>query len=93
MENTKTTNEVLVRTLSAGVHIGTLKSQEGTIVVLENARRLWKWAGAFTLNEVSRGEYCRKSSRICKPIKCIKLLQAIEIIPIESHVDLSTTEV
>ena len=41
---------VVVRNLSAGVHVGELKSRKGKEVVLVNARRLWKWCGAFTLS-------------------------------------------
>jgi hypothetical protein len=44
---------VIIRTYSAGVHFGELVSQEGKEVVLKNARRIWSWRGANTLNEVS----------------------------------------
>ena len=44
---------VVVRTYSAGVHTGELKSRKGKEVVLVNTRRLWKWCGAFTLSEVA----------------------------------------
>ena len=45
-------DEVIVRTFSAGVHIGNLIFENGTRVELANARRLWKWVGCFTLNEL-----------------------------------------
>lgn len=38
--------EVIVRTYSAGVHVGELVSHKGTEVTLKNARRIWKWVGA-----------------------------------------------
>ena len=44
---------VVVRTYSAGVHVGELKSRKGKEVVLVNTRRLWKWCGAFSLSEVA----------------------------------------
>jgi hypothetical protein len=84
--------EVLIRTYSAGVHIGTLKSREGREVVLLNARRLYSWQGAFTLNAVATQGVSRSGSRISKPVPEITLLEAIEIIPVASNVDLSTTE-
>lgn len=84
--------EVIVRTFSAGVHIGVLKSREGREVTLENARRLWNWAGAFTLNAVAQDGVKRADSRISKPVPSILLLEAIEIIPVAAGVDLSTTE-
>ena len=42
---------VVVRTYSAGVHIGVLRERAGKEVVLGDARRLWSWSGALTLNE------------------------------------------
>ena len=36
---------VLVRTYSAGVHIGTLVKRDGMECRLTNAVRLWKWEG------------------------------------------------
>lgn len=71
---------VIVRTYSAGVHMGTLRECNGTAVTLENARRLYRWSGAFTLNEVSQygvGE----DSRISQSVPKILLTQAIEVIP------------
>ena len=79
---TTTPSEVLVRTYSAGVHIGTLQSREGREVTLTNARRLWNWSGAFTLNAVATKGVNRKNSRISVPVATIVLLEAIEIIPV-----------
>lgn len=84
--------EVLIRTYSAGVHIGTIISRTGTEVELANARRLWFWKGAFTLNEVATLGVNREESRISKPVPSILLTQAVEIIPIAAKVDLSPTE-
>lgn len=44
---------VLVRTYSAGVHFGYLKSREGKEVILVRSRRIWNWKGANTLNEIA----------------------------------------
>lgn len=44
---------VVVRTYSAGVHVGELVSRKGPEVVLANARRIWNWKGANTLNEIA----------------------------------------
>lgn len=84
--------EVIVRTYSAGVHIGTIKERTGQEVVLSNARRLWKWDGAFTLNAVATAGVKRNDSRISVPVPEITLLHAIEIIPVAVGVDLSPTE-
>lgn len=70
---------VVVRTYSAGVHFGTLEIREGKEVILSNARRLWSWEGAFTLNAVaSKG--VSKGSRLSVPVKSITLTEAIEVI-------------
>jgi hypothetical protein len=84
--------ETLVRTRSAGVHIGELESVEGTSVVLRNARRLWKWGGAFTLNAVAARGVTRAESRISVAVPKITLTEAIELIPVVVGVDLSPTE-
>ncbi len=71
---------VLVRTRSAGVHCGTLAEFAGTAVLLQAARRLWRWSGANTLHEVSlRG--VRPPSRVSESVARICLTEAIEVIP------------
>jgi hypothetical protein len=71
---------VIVRTYSAGVHMGTLRECNGTAVLLADARRLWRWRGANTLNEVSQ-KGVGEGSRISEPVPLILLTQAIEVIP------------
>lgn len=71
---------VIIRTRSAGVHTGFLLEWSGTAVQLGEARRIWSWAGAFTLNEIAlRG--CAEESRISEAVPLIALTEAIEIIP------------
>ena len=73
---------VLVRTKSAGVHLGRLESQAGQAVKLTNARRLWYWKGAFTLNEVATNGINFLASKLSASVPEILLTQAIEIIPV-----------
>lgn len=73
---------VIVRTYSAGVFAGYLKSRKGQEVVLLNARRLWQWYGAASLSQlavdgVSKPESCKFPCEV----ESIELLQAIEITP------------
>lgn len=82
--NAQPSDLVLVRTYSAGVHFGELVSHEGTEVVLLNARRLWKWSGANTLNEVSQDGVDLSESKISKRVPSITLTEAIEIIPMSA---------
>lgn len=70
---------VVVRTYSAGVHVGTLGQQDGKQVTLTDARRIWSWNGANTLHEIALGGV-GKGSRISEPVGEIELTEAIEII-------------
>lgn len=69
---------VIVRTHSAGVHFGTLVGRDGKEVVLHDARRMWEWHGAFTLNAMATTGI--KGGRISVAIPSILLTEAIEII-------------
>ena len=75
--NTK--KKVVVRTYSAGVHFGTLVSRDGKEVQLKDARRLWSWKGAFTLNEVAT-KGVAEGSRVSAVAPGVVLTEAIEII-------------
>ncbi len=70
---------VVVRTYSAGVHVGELASRNGREVVLKNARRIWRWDGANTLNEIANNGV-GTGSKVSEPVSEITLTEAIEII-------------
>lgn len=85
---------VCVRTYSAGVHCGYLKERDGKEVELVNARRIWKWSGAFTLSElavngVEKPDECKFSCIVPR----IYLTEAIEIIPMTDKAKKSIKEV
>ena len=44
---------VIVRTYSAGVFAGYLKSRKGKEGIMLNSRRLWYWKGAASLSQLS----------------------------------------
>lgn len=73
--------KVLIRTYSAGVHFGTLKSLDGRYATLENATRIWRWRGANTLSELSQKGPSEEWTRISEPVPEIALTEAIEVIP------------
>jgi len=75
------TGVVLIRTYSAGVHFGTIKERNGKEVTLVNARRLWSWQGACSLNQVAVDGVNIKNSNISVVVPEITLTEAIEIIP------------
>jgi hypothetical protein len=71
---------VLVRTYSAGVHYGELVSRTGKEVTLKNARRIWRWFGAWTLNEIATAGLDIEKSKIAAPVSSVVLTEAIEIL-------------
>lgn len=73
----------MVRTYSAGVFAGYVESRDGKEIVLRNARRIWKWAGAASLSQLAT--YGTSKPNECKfpaPVDKVILTEAIEIIPI-----------
>ncbi len=84
---------VLVRTYTAGVHVGTLLKADGKVVSLLNARRVWRWKGANTLNELAMRGGDTGYTRISEPVPLIQLLEAIEIIhcSVEGAINLATS--
>ena len=81
---------VLIRTYSAGVHFGVLKSKDGQNAILENARRLWSWSGAFTLNKVAVDGV--ESAKIPVAVPELSLEQVIEIIPLSDKARIQLSE-
>lgn len=72
---------VIVRTYSGGVHAGYLENHNGKEVTLRASRRLWKWAGAFTLSELAKvGPTIPSECKFTTTIGKIVLTEAIEII-------------
>ena len=69
----------VIRTYSAGVHIGYLKSHEGQQVELIDSRRLWSWDKAASLSQVAM-EGCN-SKKFAMTLPRIILTDAIEVIP------------
>jgi len=85
---------VIVRTYSAGVFVGYLKSRDGKEVVLLNARRLWYWDGAASLSQlamegVSKPENCKFPCEVDR----VELTEAIEILDITKKAQKSIAEV
>jgi hypothetical protein len=74
---------VLIRTYSAGVFVGYLKSRKDGEAVLLNARRLWYWDGAASLSQLAMEGVTKPDT--CKfPVEVpeITLINVIEVIPI-----------
>lgn len=85
----KNSNLSIIRTYSAGVHVGEVVEQHGKEVLLKNARRIWRWYGANTLNEIALHGVDRSQSRISEIVPGpIKITEAIETIPVSEGVNL-----
>jgi hypothetical protein len=85
---------VLIRTYSAGVFVGYLKSKKDSEVILQNARRLWYWDGASSLSQLAMEGVTKPQN--CKfPIEVseVTLLNVIEIIPVTERAKKSISEV
>jgi hypothetical protein len=81
----------VIRTYSAGVHAGVVKSINGKEVTLTNARRLWYWKGAFTLNAIAL-KGVGEGSKISEAVPEILLTEAIEVIPATEEAQKNLTE-
>ena len=74
---------VIIRTYSAGVHAGYLKSRNGKEVELLKARRFYQWYGSSTLSQfaqsgTSKPEKCKFPEEVDRLI----LTEAIEILDV-----------
>ena len=85
---------VIVRTYSAGVFAGYLESRKGSEVVMVDARRLWRWAGAATLSELAmKGTSNPDECKFPCTVDRVELLEAIEIIDVTTQAQKSIEDV
>ena len=74
--------KVIIRGDSSGVEFGELVEQNGSIVTLKNARRLWYWAGAASLSQLAMdGTKRPQDCKFTVTVSSITILDAVEIIP------------
>ena len=84
----------MVRTYSAGVFAGYIESRNRREVVLRNARRIWRWAGAMELCQLAtEGTNDPANCKFPAPVDKVLLTEAIEIIPITEKARKSIQEV
>ncbi len=69
----------VIRTYTAGVHIGTVVAKHGTEVILNEPLRLWKWQGALSLSAVALTGIT--GGRLQRSPDGTLVTQAIEILP------------
>ena len=85
MENPFIGKRVIVRTYSAGVHIGTLLTADGMECHLTDALRLWKWeGGGLSLSAVAKNGI--KGGRLNRTSE-VMLTNCIEFIPVSAKAE------
>lgn len=74
--------KVIIRGDRSGVEFGELVEQNGSVVTLKNARRLWYWAGAASLSQLAMdGTKRPQDCKFTVTVNSITILDAVEIIP------------
>ena len=75
-------HKVIVRTCGAGVWFGVLSQKSGNEVILNHARRMWRWwaAKSISLSGCAIHGILHDKSKICPAVGSV-WLEAIEIIP------------
>lgn len=74
---------VIIRGKYSGATAGFLKSQEGSEVILLQARKLWYWSGAASLYELAdRGVSKPENCKFPKIISEVKILDCVEVIKV-----------
>ena len=76
---------VIIRTHSAGVWMGKIKSLKGSVAIITKARRLWYWSGAASLSQLAiegtkRPNDCKFTMTI-NDDDGVYLPQVIEVLP------------
>lgn len=85
---------MIVRTYSAGVFAGYLKSREGKEGVILNARRLWYWDGAASLSQLSQeGVKNPENCKFPQEVPEVILTEIIEVLPCTEAARLSIAAV
>lgn len=85
---------VIVRTYSAGVFAGYLKSRNGKEGIMVNARRLWSWAGAATLSQLAmEGTSKPKQCKFPCEVDEVIVTEIIEVLSVTENAKTSIAEV
>lgn len=79
---------VIIRTFSAGVHMGYLASRNGKEVKLLKSIRIWYWTGAASISQLAvEGTAKPSQCKFCIELPSIELTEAIEIIPVNANAE------
>jgi hypothetical protein len=82
MKNTMLNKHVIVRADKAGVFFGTLTNKEGDEVILKDARKLYYWSGAKTIEDIAdKGVTNPYNCKFTVVVNEITIIGACQIIP------------
>lgn len=71
----------IVRSVEAGVFYGYITEKEGCEVTMKNARCLWYWSGAASLNQLAEeGVKCPIDCKFTMPIEEVVITNVCEIL-------------
>ena len=72
---------VIVRSSLAGVFCGTLENKNGTEVVLTNARKIYRWQGAYTVEDIAVKGLNAEASQITVQVGEIVIDDVCQVLP------------
>lgn len=85
---------VIIRTYSAGVFAGYLKSRNGKEAVMKNVRRLWYWDGAASLSQAAEEGFSKpQNCKFPQEVDTIELTEVIEILSVTKKAQKSIKDV
>jgi hypothetical protein len=85
---------VIVRTARAGCFCGYIESEEGNVVILQQARRLWYWSGAASLSQLAVvGTSNPAGCKFPAPVVRAKLFEVLEILDTSEQARLNIAKV
>ena len=71
----------IVRSKSAGVFAGVIKSFDGSSACILGARRLWYWSGAATLSQLAEEGVTKPyDCKFPQPVECILVGEVVEVL-------------
>jgi hypothetical protein len=81
---------VLARCQLAGMHIGTIESQDAEFLTLVGARRIWYWKGAASASEIALSgmrRECHDQNKVSVEVPRVRLRQfdVIELLDVTAE--------
>ena len=73
----------IIRGQNFGVFFGEVEGQDGSTLIVTNARRIWYWDGAASLSELAEsGPSKPQNCKFPTPVGKVKLFNCIEVLDV-----------